>query len=274
MGKHRFFALKYIRLLTKTAAAQELNASTCWLLSIIACQEDVKSFSEPAKFYFSQLMPLCGFTSPKQLRSAITKAVSLGWLCYEPGSKGVPGKFSVRVPEQFANLAPYACDESTHLLSSGETQIDAMGALDGNESPERVPSKETKGERKRKRKGNTSLPISTTTPNSRSCSVVNEWIKPEGVTTDAWAEWMKARKSKRAVNSVKAWVRFVSEVELAGWTIPKAVERCIEGGAKGPWLTFKASYVANESKPPVSTLKAFVPSEERDPIKPRVRVAQ
>lgn len=166
MSRHRFYALKYVRLLTKTAAAQELGASTCWLLSLIACQEDVKGFTEPAKFYFFQLMPLCGFGSPKQLRTAITKAVALGWLEYKPGSKGIPGRFSVRVPTEFADLAPFACDESSERVPPAETQTEmqtemqtVMGALSGNETT-------AERQRKRKRNGNTSLPITTPTPNT------------------------------------------------------------------------------------------------------------
>lgn len=143
--------------------SQELGASTCWLLSLIACQEDVKGFTEPAKFYFAQLMPLCGFGSPKQLRNAIAKAVELGWLEYLPGSKGIPGRFSVRVPTEFADLTPFACDESSERVPSAETQTEmqtVMGALSGNETT-------AERQRKRKRKGNTSLPITTPTPKEK-----------------------------------------------------------------------------------------------------------
>ena len=160
MTRPRFYALKYVRLLTKTAAAQELGASTCWLLAMISCQEDVKGFTEPAKFYFAQLMPLCGFGSPKQLRNAIAKAVELGWLDYLPGSKGIPGRFSVRVPTEFADLTPFACDESPERVPPAETQTEmqsVMGAPSGNEST-------AERHRKRKRNGNTSLPTPTPTP--------------------------------------------------------------------------------------------------------------
>ena len=156
MTRQRFFALKYVRLLTKTASAQELGASTCWLLSLIACQEDVKGFTEPAKFYFDQLIPLCGFGSKKQLRNAIAKAVELGWLDYLPGRKGIPGRFSVRVPTKFSELAPFACDESSERVPSAEPQTEmqtVMGALGATET---AP--------KRHRNGNPSLPVTTSTP--------------------------------------------------------------------------------------------------------------
>jgi hypothetical protein len=139
-----FFAQKFIRLMTKTAAAQELGPSACWMLSVIACQEDAKRYIEPANYYYDQLMPLCGFSSRKQLRATIEKAVSLGWLNYVPGAKGKPGRFFVSIPERFQEIEPTGCDETF----SSDSELQA----------------ELQREPKRNCKGNTPIPIPSPNP--------------------------------------------------------------------------------------------------------------
>ncbi len=108
----KYFAHRFIRLLTKTAAAQDLGAAVCWLLAVIAMQEDSKRYTEPAKWYLEQLAPLCGMSSKQSLITAINKAKEAGWLEYTPGGKGVPGRFWVTIPPTFEELPDFACDES------------------------------------------------------------------------------------------------------------------------------------------------------------------
>ena len=241
MTRQRFFALKYVRLLTKTAAAQELGASTCWLLSLIACQEDVKGFTEPAKFYFAQLMPLCGFDSPKQLRNAIAKAVELGWLEYLPGSKGIPGRFSVRVPSEFADLAPFACDESSERVPSAETQTEmqtVMGALSGNETT-------AERQRKRKRNGNASLPITTSTPNTPvstngEIGVVGKPKKtnyPEAFE-QFWKAFPSGRKQDKTATLAK-WKHALKRIDQPNpeqWLIERAKAYAVSPTGKGEYV--------------------------------------
>lgn len=174
-----YFAQKFIRLMTKTAAAQELGPSACWMLSVIACQEDAKRYTEPAKYYYEQLMPLCGFTSRKQLRAAIEKAESLGWLNYQAGTKGIPGKFFVAIPERFQDLQPTGCDEEF----SSDSELKA----------------ELKVHRKRNCKGNTSIPI----PIPKESTRKRESFDPLSVDVPielqselfrlAWADWVSHR---------------------------------------------------------------------------------
>jgi len=109
--KPPFFANRFLRLLTKSAAAQDLGPESCWLLAVIATQEDVIRYSRPVTFYNAQLMPLCGFGSPKRLVAARSKAVDLGWLLYEQGGKGVPGKYLVTIPLEYRGGADAGCDE-------------------------------------------------------------------------------------------------------------------------------------------------------------------
>ena len=111
--RDRYYAHRFIRLLTKTAAAQDLGSTVCWLLAVVAMQEDSKRYTEPAKWYLEQLMPLCGMGSKQSLVTAIAKAKSAGWLEYLPGGKGIPGRFWVLIPSAFEELPDSPCDESS-----------------------------------------------------------------------------------------------------------------------------------------------------------------
>jgi hypothetical protein len=133
------------------------------MLTIVATQEDAKRYTEPAKWYYEQLMPLCGFKSPKQLRAAIRKATSLGWLVYEHGSKGVPNRFHVSIPESYDPLTANGCDEpfftsdsevnvrnETFCTSDSEAKRESQTVFPSQNGNECAP----KGERK----GNASIP--------------------------------------------------------------------------------------------------------------------
>lgn len=232
-----YFAQRFIRLLTKTAAAQDLGPSACWMLAVIACQEDAKRYTEPAKFYYEQLMPLCGFNSRKQLRTAIEKAVGLGWLNYSPGGKGVPGRFSVMVPAQFGEIPHSGCDEISSSDSELQTELQVLSSSDSELKAE------LQRERMRNYKGNTSIPSPSPLPNKEeapSASSPSEKKKPSkkqpdfdplsvefppGLQTDrfrdAWADWVAHRIEKTkplTPTSVKSQLR-----QFADWGEPRAV---------------------------------------------------
>lgn len=156
-----YFAQKYIRLLTKTAAALELGPSACWMLAVIATQEDAKRYTEPAKYYYDQLMPLCGFTSRKQLANAIRKSVALGWLSYTAGRKSIPCYFSVCIPKRFTDLDTNGCDESA-FRSEFSSDSELQTELNKKSSSDFIPEMEIKGNRK----GRTSIPSPTPNPNT------------------------------------------------------------------------------------------------------------
>lgn len=112
----RFFAQRFIRLMTKTAAAQTIGSEAMLLCCVVACQEDAKRYSDAVTYYNEQLMPLLGFGGRTRLVNARQRAVDGGWLHYEPGGKGFPGRYWVTVPEHLDCLPDGGCDEELPVL--------------------------------------------------------------------------------------------------------------------------------------------------------------
>ena len=52
----KFYANQFCRLLTKSAAAQDLGPEACWLLTIVVHQEHSKWYGGPVTYYNDQLM--------------------------------------------------------------------------------------------------------------------------------------------------------------------------------------------------------------------------
>ncbi|MEL7500050.1 MAG: hypothetical protein AAFN77_20785 [Planctomycetota bacterium] len=98
----KFFAAKFCRVLTKAAAAMDIGPETCWMLTVIAMQEDSCRYRKPVNYWNEQLMTLCGFRSRKRLITARSKAVDFGWLVYIKGGNRKPGKYWVQVPHPYS----------------------------------------------------------------------------------------------------------------------------------------------------------------------------
>ena len=107
-----FFACKFGRLLTKTAAAMTIGADACWLLTIVSLQEDSIKYARPVNYWNEQLQTLCGFGSKKRLVTARTKAVEAGWLKYTSGSRTRPGTYQVKLPDGIKLSEDGPCHES------------------------------------------------------------------------------------------------------------------------------------------------------------------
>jgi hypothetical protein len=112
----RFFAMKFLRLLVKTAAAQAIGTDGCWLLTIVVTTEDKTRYRRGVTFYNEQLMSLLGFTRWHKLDAVRTAAIEHGWLHYNPppkGTRGRPGIYWVTLPS-------YAVDLPDDFLDEGE----------------------------------------------------------------------------------------------------------------------------------------------------------
>ena len=81
----QFFALKFCKLLSKTAIANEIGSDATLLLMVVALKEDSKEYTDAPNYWNQQIMPLCGIRSPKRLVAARKKAIQAGWLHYEKG---------------------------------------------------------------------------------------------------------------------------------------------------------------------------------------------
>src|SRR5688572_19463125 len=102
--RESFFSHKFVRILAKSCAAQDIGQNSCLLLCFIAHTEDAAKYSGPVRFWNEQLMTTMGFKSPRQLRQARDKAIEHGWLEYERTNDRSVGKYFVTIPEQFKGL--------------------------------------------------------------------------------------------------------------------------------------------------------------------------
>lgn len=134
--RERFFAHRFVRLLAKTCAAQDIGPDGCWLLAVIAHLEDSKRYSASVSFYNAQLMAVMGFTREHTLIAARTRAVKAGWLHYEQGAKRQPGRYWVTIPEQCDRVPDGSCDESVRGLT--EENVSATKETAGSSTDENV----------------------------------------------------------------------------------------------------------------------------------------
>ena len=140
----KYFANKVCRLLTKKTAANEIGASACWLLTVIAMTEDARGYTDPVTYYNEQLAPLVGVGSVDALDNIRKKAIQAGWLNYEPGWNRRPGKYYVAIPERFNGTDDAPSDEgdAANLRENTErsTELDAANLRENTgDHAERTP---------------------------------------------------------------------------------------------------------------------------------------
>jgi hypothetical protein len=110
-NRPRFFANRFIRVLAKACVANYLGPEGFTLLAVIAMTEDAKGYRESVTFFNEQLMPLVGAKNVKALDRVRTKAVASGWLVYQAGGKGKPGRYWVDIPTAHAGWDDAPTDE-------------------------------------------------------------------------------------------------------------------------------------------------------------------
>jgi hypothetical protein len=84
----------------------------------------------------------------------------------------------------------------------------------------------------------------------RSRSKSSTVSRPEGVSEQAWADWLRARKAKRLPLTPTAWDRFCRDAANDGKTPAEAVAICAEKG----W----AGYYTERAAPRVSERPNFI----------------
>lgn len=120
-----FFAGKFCRLMTKVALANTLGTDVVCLLMVIAHQEDAAGYRGAVTWWNDQLKPLIGVKTDHALIRTRNKAIEAGWLHYEPGGKGVAGRYWVTVPASFRDL-----DAAPTADTAGEYGAVSTGAGD------------------------------------------------------------------------------------------------------------------------------------------------
>lgn len=108
-----FYAMRVLRMATKTALAQHHGTDVLALLTIIACTEDARRYRGPVAYWNEQLLPLVGFGKWERLDRARQKLVDAGWLIYEPGGRHKPGLYRATIPQDLIDINDAAVDESS-----------------------------------------------------------------------------------------------------------------------------------------------------------------
>jgi hypothetical protein len=120
-----FFAHKFVRLLTKSCAAQDIGLNAFALLCVIVHQEDSARYCGPVRFWNEQLMSTLSL-SPRALRDARDRAIEFGWLVYYREHDRATGRYFVTVPEQFSGLSDAPIEEPCAVR--GEVSSEGSGA--------------------------------------------------------------------------------------------------------------------------------------------------
>lgn len=95
----QMFAMKFCRQLSKRAAAMHIGADGCWLLTVIAMQEDASHYEVAPQYYDIQLADRCGWHRTKVDRVR-QKCIDAGYLHYEPGPHRGTSTYWVLLPSR------------------------------------------------------------------------------------------------------------------------------------------------------------------------------
>ena len=187
----KFFGLKFCKLLSKTAAANEIGADAVVLLMVVALKEDSKEYTAAPDYWNHQLMPLCGIASPKRLVKARNRAVEAGWLHYEQGGKGKVGRYWVLVPDGFQELWGKRSESDLSFRygsQNGKTNQEA-GACRSDTETKTAPM--------RKSKRRTSIPVPKPEPKGKRLSYPKDFEA-------FWKAYPAGRKTGKK-DAHKAW---------------------------------------------------------------------
>ncbi len=99
--REKFFAHKFLRILTRDASAMQLGPDACWLLTVVVMQEDACRYRRPVAFWNERLLDLCGWADKRTLVRTRAMLCGAGWLVYEPAPAGSrrPGMYQVAIPD-------------------------------------------------------------------------------------------------------------------------------------------------------------------------------
>ena len=122
-SRGKFFAHKFVRLLMKSCAAQDMGQNAVLLCVFIAHTEDAMHYSGACRFWNEQLLSVMGFRSAKQLDTARDKAVASGWLVYDRAGNRSVGRYWVTIPEQFSELSDSPMGENAGAATANHSAI-------------------------------------------------------------------------------------------------------------------------------------------------------
>ncbi|MFW6124617.1 MAG: hypothetical protein ACOC46_00605 [Pirellulales bacterium] len=234
-----FFAHRFVRLLTKTATAQQIGPEACWLLSIIAHQEDAIHYRHPIRYWNEQLGALCGFGSRKRLVSARRRAVDARWLVYHEGGKGRPGVYWVEVPAEYRDLPDGPCDESDATVCRSDSERKPEHQTESRSDSSRKPERQAPANRNGKGTPFNPDPSPIPVPKKRAPKARPEDTElPAALATDAfrraWSDWIGYRRDRRLTLTARTLSQQLKALAAMGESGAIAsIEASIKNGWQG-----------------------------------------
>lgn len=240
------FAHRFVRLMFRTCAAQDIGPEAVMLLTIIAHTEDTKRYTAPVTFWNGQLMHIMAFQHIGRLDRARKRAVRSGWLHYEAGGKAKAGKYWVTIPARFSKLpdGPLDCDVAG-ILSTSRQDNEQEG--DSSYLPvdkETVEKRETNG-RETADKRATFIPSPSPSPSPNTNTPAAS--PPESYSTDFenfWAAFPKGRKTKKGA-AFKAWKAAIRKATPEA-LIAAAAEYALSPVGRGRYVQGPAPWLNGE----------------------------
>lgn len=146
------FAHRAVRLMLKSALAQEIGPEAVLLLVFIVHTEDAAHYRRAIRFYNHTLADVLGI-SVASLKRFRTKAVRSGWLHYEPGVKRCAARYWLTLPRHVEGLDDSPTDE---------------GSCDEVAQPERESVPESVQKASRKRATTNPVPVPVPVPKGKA----------------------------------------------------------------------------------------------------------
>jgi hypothetical protein len=236
-----FFAHKFVRLLTKSCAAQDIGLNAFALLCVIAHQEDSARYSGPVRFWNEQLMNVLGFKSPKQLNDCRAKAIQFGWLRYERSGNREVGRYAVVIPDAFEGLDDSQI-ESNHSVN--HSTIHSESGM----NKERITERLGDGSRNESvtESGKPSVPIPSPIPVLYTPGP--DVVIPERINTEQFREaigrWVTYTRSSAKLNGKPIESNSMEEQELwrmvATWkTDAESLSEAVSAAIVGGWANLR-----------------------------------
>lgn len=150
-----FFAHRFVRVLQKSCAAQDIGRDACLLLTFIAHTEDAARYRGPVRFWNEQLMTTLAFNNRRQLNNCRQKAIDYGWLVYNRKNDRAVGNYFVQIPEQFSDIPDteiepvgnFSCDVcatgTVHEVSQEHSLCDSGATRSVRKVPQEAYAKRT-----------------------------------------------------------------------------------------------------------------------------------
>lgn len=265
-----YFAMRVLRLATKTALAQHCGTDVLALLCVVAVTEDARRYRGPVAFFNAQLLQLLGFRKWERLNRARRAAVEAGWLLYQNLGSRRAGLYRSNIPTEFESLADSPVDEESPLGSypaKGDDRNSSSPPSSSGSSPEN-------GYVEGHEQGEPSLPIPIPNP-SPSNDDGDEWrkiqkqLREEGVR--AWRESVRlARESECSPADIQAVIDYFRSRREA-WESPSAALHHRVSNATpdqrpddpATWLPFKPSFVSREQSAKEAQRRAATDEQRR-----------